>query len=141
VRRIVMTRALRFIFVVYVIALFVATHWPRLSVPGAGFRVDLVIHAGVFGLWNVLLMLTAWLGPRLSWRNLLASTLVAALASMGDEFSQSLPWFDRQFGFDDMTANLVGVFTAAIVVGWITRKAISSGKKAHLADHQTQRKA
>ena len=111
-----MTRLLRLTFVAYAIALFVATHWPRLSVPGSGFRVDLLIHAGVFGLWNVLLVQTAWLGSRRSSRNLVASGLVAALAGVGDEFSQALPIFDRTFGFDDMTANLVGVLAAGLLM-------------------------
>lgn len=118
-----MTRFLRVVFVVYAIALFIATHWPRVVVPGAGFRVDLFIHVGVFGLWNILLVLTAWMGPRWHRRNLIGSTLIAAAAGVGDEISQSMPIFDRQFGFDDMAANLVGVLAAAAAMGLFARYA------------------
>lgn len=111
-----MTKFLRLTFVVYAIALIVATHWPGASIGGPGFRIDLLIHLGVFGLWNVLLILTGWLGPRMSPRNLVASSLVAALAGVGDELSQAVPIFDRQFGFDDMTANLVGVLAAGLLM-------------------------
>lgn len=122
----------RLTFVAYAIVLFVATHWPRLAAPGSGIRVDLAIHASVFGLWNLLCMMAAWFGPRWSRRNIIGSTIAASLAGVADEISQSLPIFDRVFGFDDMTANLCGALAAGILAGFLMSK---SQKRAKTGPH------
>lgn len=58
--------ARRAAFVLYALALVTLTHWPRLAIasPGA-IRLDIFIHAGVFGLWCVLLAMCGFFGEPL----------------------------------------------------------------------------
>ena len=99
-------------FALYALALLVATHWPQLTITGPIERPDLVIHAGAFGLWTLLLVGAALFGPALSTRNILASAAVGALYAPLDELSQGLPGLNRVVALDDALANLLGVALA-----------------------------
>jgi hypothetical protein len=101
----------RLTFVVFVPTLFVATHWPKLQLPGEG-RPDLVIHVVAFGLWTALLIGGGFFGPALSWRNIVRSLPVATAYAAFDEATQAIPWIRRHAAFDDFLANLLGVLLA-----------------------------
>ena len=114
--------ARRIMFVVYAVALVVATHWPELTIAGGG-RPDLPIHAAVFGVWCALLLRTRWFGPTLSTRNIAVSTLVACAMAVLDETTQAIPAINRTFGLDDLAANGVGIVATAGIAGVLARRA------------------
>ncbi len=95
-------------------ALFVATHWPALTIPMKG-RWDLPIHASVFAGWNVLFMLLGAFGNAFSPRNIVLSSLVATAYAGLDEGLQALPFVRRTAAWDDFAANALGVWLAAII--------------------------
>ncbi len=107
-------RALRAGFVLYAVALFVATHKPGVQVNVVpGVRLDLLIHMAAFGVWTALLGVTGWLGNvgRVG-RALLLATIGIGYAVI-DESSQALPIFDRVFDPTDMVANSLGSLVAS----------------------------
>lgn len=116
---------MRAVFVMYAIALLVATHWPQLKIEGPIERPDLVIHMGAFGLWTLLLIGCAFFGRMLSARNVLISGALGAIYAPLDELSQSIPVLQRVAAVDDAIANLLGVGLAtglALVVGVMTKR-------------------
>ncbi len=99
----------------YVAALLTATHWPRLNVnPESGFRLDLFIHCGAFGLL-ALLMTGARLFDRqvLTPRNVLTSALASSAIAGFDEITQAIAIFQRVADPLDYAANLVGIALAS----------------------------
>lgn len=114
--------ARRIMFVVYAIALVVATHWPELAIAGGG-RPDLPAHAAAFGIWCALLLRTRWFGPTLSNRNIAVSTLLACAMAVLDETTQAIPAINRTFGLDDLAANGVGVVATAGIAAVLARRA------------------
>lgn len=103
----------RLSFLVYVPALFVATHWPALEVPGEG-RPDLLVHVAVFALWTSLLIGAGFFGPALSWRNILIVLPIAIAWAAFDEATQAIPFVRRHAAIDDFLANLVGILLACL---------------------------
>ncbi len=99
-------------FVLYALALLVATHWPKLSIQGPIERPDLFIHAGAFGLWTLLLVASGFFGRVLARRNILISGAIGAVYAPLDEVSQSIPILGRVAAVDDALANLLGVSLA-----------------------------
>lgn len=108
-----MNRALRACFWVFALALFIATHWPALKVEGPVERTDLWAHLAAFGLWAALLTFCGYFGPRLSTRNILRSGAVATLYACLDEGLQAIPALQRTFGWDDLAADMLGVWVCS----------------------------
>ena len=109
-------RTLRIAFVAYALVLFIATHKPRVDVNVVpGFRLDLFVHAGAFGLWTLLLAATGWLGDPRTVRGFLLLVAVAVAYAVADEASQAVPIFERVFDLRDMAANVSGALLAAVV--------------------------
>lgn len=106
-------------FGVYALALFTATHIPRLTIPLPG-RPDLFVHAAVFGAWTALLIACAFFGPALSRRNVLWCVVIATGYSALDEGLQAIPALHRTAAWDDWGANMIGVVgvgAAALLAG------------------------
>jgi len=110
------TRALRAVFWVFAVALFVATHWPALKVEGPVERTDLWAHLAAFGLWAALLAFCGYFGRPLSARNVLRSGAVATLYACLDEGLQAIPALQRTFGWDDLAADILGVWVSSGLV-------------------------
>lgn len=114
-------------FAVYALALFTATHTPRLTIPLPG-RPDLFVHAAVFGTWTGLLIACAFFGPVLSARNTLWCVLIATGYSALDEGLQAIPALHRTAAWDDWGANMIGVVgagAAALVAGVVRARAVT----------------
>ncbi|MBL8759711.1 MAG: hypothetical protein JNL50_00255 [Phycisphaerae bacterium] len=105
----------RFVFGGFAALLFVMTHWPRVAIPAEG-RWDLLVHAGVFGLWAVLLMSTAPFGPWRSPRNIARCAPIAVIYACIDEGLQAVPLVRRVAAWDDLAANIAGVLIASLIV-------------------------
>ena len=89
-------------FVLYAAALFVATHWPALVLPGVVPVSDKTIHFVAWGIWLALLS-SAWKLP-------LGLLLVTGLvSSVADEASQAIPALNRHASLMDAVANAIGI--------------------------------
>ncbi len=116
------TRAFRTAFIVYALTLVTLTHWPRLELPTDIIeRPDLVAHVGAFGLLTLLLIAASFFGPALSTRNIVRSTIVAAIYAPIDELTQSIPGVNRTTSALDMLADLAGVAIAAAAALLLSR--------------------
>ncbi|MCE7975090.1 MAG: hypothetical protein DYG92_12335 [Leptolyngbya sp. PLA1] len=111
-----MTRAARAAFSLFAMALFIATHWPALKVEGPVQRTDLWVHLGAFGLWTTLLTACGFLGRPLAPRNILLSAALATLYAGLDEGLQAIPALQRTFGWDDLAADVLGVWLASVLL-------------------------
>ena len=104
----------RAVFVVYVLLLTTATHWPALDIGrlvGGGFESpDKIIHMLAFAGLLVLLWRTRWV-PR-AWQ---AAVIVLAWAAF-DELTQALPVLNRTFSMQDLVASQLGV---VVTLAWI----------------------
>ncbi|MCC6950779.1 MAG: VanZ family protein [Phycisphaerales bacterium] len=108
-----MTRALRAVFWLFALALFAATHWPALKVEGPVERTDLWAHLAAFGLWAALLASCGYFGRPLSAPNILRSAAAATLYACFDEGLQAIPALQRTFGWDDLAADILGVWVCS----------------------------
>jgi hypothetical protein len=100
-------------FLLYTLALLVATLWPKLKVPGPE-GTDKVTHFAAFGLWTFLFVWAGWFGPPASRRNVLLSALVAPIFAGADELAQIVPALHRTCAWDDYAANLTGIATGLL---------------------------
>lgn len=115
------SRSLRaFVFGGYAGLVFVATHWPALTLPIPG-RPDLVAHLAVFGVWTALCIAAEPFGPMLSVRNILGSQFVSVVYSAVDEGLQAFAFVRRAAALDDFGANTCGV-TAATLLALVLRR-------------------
>lgn len=102
-------------FVLYTGALLVATHWPGLAIKSSFSRMDLVIHAGVFCCWTVLLGLTGWIrSPSCPKRRALVLVLIGTVFGLFDESTQ--PLFRRVFDPLDLAADSLGAFLGGVTM-------------------------
>ncbi len=108
----------RMVFVLYTIALLTATHWPGLAIESKVFsRVDLIIHAGVFFVWTVLLYNARLIAvgnstyPPCFRRRIIWTMGVAILFAVFDESTQ--PLFHRVADPLDLLADTLGILLAA----------------------------
>lgn len=118
-------RAWRAVFIFYALVLVVLTHWPRLQVNGPFQRTDLVLHAGAFALWTVLIIGCAWFGRALSLRNIAVSGLAALVCAGVDEWAQSIPALGRTAAWEDFRADgygIAGAIAAALVLRLLRRR-------------------
>jgi VanZ family protein len=116
--------ARRWCFAACALALFTATHWPKLRIEGTG-RPDIWIHFFAFSVWTGSLLAAAFFGPVLSRRNIALSVLVAVLYAAFDEVTQAIPILHRTAAFDDWLADLGGIFiaaTAAMILAAVLHK-------------------
>jgi putative peptidoglycan lipid II flippase len=98
------------LFLVYAVALIVATHWPQLRLEeGPVPRPDLFIHFGAFGTLAFLLCLTGWCGPMGGPRTIFRALLVCLPWCVIDESSQAIEGLGRVVSLDDLLANWGGV--------------------------------
>jgi VanZ family protein len=114
------SRLLLTLFWLYALAVFTATHWPKLKVPGPE-GTDKIIHMGAFGTWTVLFACCAFMGPRLSPRNVGLSGVVALAYAGFDELTQHLS-AGRTVSLADFGANATGVLIGAtlmVVAAWL----------------------
>ena len=123
----------RVVFGLYTSALLTATHWPGLVVDGPIDRTDLVIHAGVFFWWTVLLFgsgLVAMGGCGCFARRLVWTGVCGVVFAGFDELTQ--PMFSRVADPLDFLADSVGVLAAAgaIWVWWRRRGGDGNGQWA-----------
>ena len=101
-------------FLLYAVALFIATHWPSLRIESAHVpRPDLFAHVAAFGLWTLLCLACGWFGAALSRRNVLTSALLAMAYGVFDETTQGVPALNRHVSLSDAGANTLGVVAAA----------------------------
>ena len=120
-------RTARGVFVLYALALVTATHWPGLAIASpSGLRLDLLIHAGAFGTWLLLLCLCRFFGPILSPRNLVRCALLSGAYALLDELTQGIPILRRTIDPWDLGANLSGIALAAGALGLVARAARKS---------------
>jgi VanZ family protein len=111
------TRIARVAFVVYALALLVATHWPRLEVQGPVPRSDLWVHMVAFALWGALLHATGWLGKAGTMPATLRALVVTLVYATLDEASQAIPLFGRVFDVSDLVANAGGALIGSAGAG------------------------
>jgi hypothetical protein len=114
-------RARRAVFAAYALALFTATHWPRLALPMEG-RPDLWIHCGIFAAWTGLLIACGFFGRPLSGRNIALCVLAGVLYAAVDELLQAIPALHRTAAWDDWGLDVLGVCIAAALAALLSRR-------------------
>ncbi len=112
----------RILFVLYTLALVTATHWPGLAIASPSFsRLDLLIHAGVFAGWTILLTTSAFFGPPLARRNITRAIPIAFAYALLDELSQGIPILRRTVDPLDLAANAIGITLAGVAMLLVAR--------------------
>ncbi len=112
-------RRTRLLLLLYWLALAVGTHWPQLDlgidVNGGVWQLNKMVHAGAFAGLCLLLIAARPLGRRAGDAgNALAACAIAAAYSLLDESTQV--YVGRNASVADAVANLIGVFSAYLVV-------------------------
>ena len=102
------------LFALYAAALFLATHWPRLTLPMGDIpRPDLLQHLVAFGIWSALFTACGIFGRWNSPRNVTLSIVTGIAYACLDEASQAIPAIRRVFGWEDMAFNVLGILIGA----------------------------
>ena len=111
-----MDRAALIALPVYWVALFVATHYPRVRIPGEIPHSDKLIHFAAFGL----LALLYWRFMKARKRTVgwVGAAILVAYAGL-DEYLQQ--FFGRYTDVMDFVANTVGVVTVLGVIALLSR--------------------
>lgn len=117
-------------FWAYAAALFIATHWPRLEVPGPEGS-DKWVHCVVFGTWMVLATACGWFGPPLSPRNLAGSWMLSLAYAGLDEGLQAIPAVHRSCEWLDFLANAAGI---TLALCWLLPVAVAMGLSRRAAE-------
>ncbi len=116
-------------FVLYTSALLVATHWPGLAIKSSFSRMDLIIHAGVFCFWTVLLGLTGWIRtPSCPKRRALVLVMIGIVFAIFDESTQ--PLFRRVFDPLDLAADSLGAVLGGVTMLIVWTRSIRSNQDA-----------
>lgn len=97
-------------FGAYASGLFVATHWPRLSIDSPVRGIDKLIHLAVFCIWTLLLGCATRAGRR-GW-TLTTLWTISTLYAAFDEGLQAIPALGRTCSFGDLAANVAGITVA-----------------------------
>ncbi len=113
-------------FVIYALALAIATHWPRLRIESELMeRPDILIHVVAFGGWTLALNLAAWVSARAPrGRRVAACAVVAALYACLDEGTQAIPALGRTAAWDDLAADFSGVLLGSVVAYGLLRSGL-----------------
>lgn len=115
-------------FVVYALAVVIATHWPKLQIDSPYVdRPDLVIHIVVFGGWAMALLLSGLLRAADPRRRAMHAWVISAVYAAIDELTQELPGIYRTAGVDDWAANVTGITIAC--AAWLAFSRWSSRRK------------
>ena len=101
-------------FIGYAVTLFIATHWPALTLGHEAPVSDKTIHFAAFGIGTWLLSMTRW------FHSVAVLAGVAFAWSVFDELTQGLPGIRRHVGWRDIAANGAGVLVVASYV-WAWR--------------------
>ncbi len=123
-------------FVVYAVAVAVATHWPKLQIDSPYVeRPDLIIHIVVFGAWAMALLISGLVKANSPRRGAVIVWFIAAAYAGIDELTQELPGIYRTAGWDDWAANVTGITLACVVwlVGvriWLRRERVRAGSSS-----------
>lgn len=107
-------RLLQLTFALYALALFIATHWPKLAIDSPVQGTDKLIHATVFLIWTLLLAAATSTPSRRPPLHQLA--LIATLYACLDEGLQAIPALGRTCSWADLLANLTGIAIAAAII-------------------------
>ena len=123
-----LARPWRIVFIVYLVAMTVGTHWPELEIGAAGQPApDKLIHLFAFGGLAFLLWQTRWVWVRRYW--------VAGLIVIGwtliDEYTQSLPILGRTASWIDIFAGQLGVLLF-VVWAWTLGPVGGTGNRTRL---------
>lgn len=102
-------------FILYAIALTVATHWPRLTIGPEIPATDKEIHTAAFALATFLLWMTRW--QRRMWMVMLIALAWAGL----DELTQAIPIIQRTCSWLDFLADAIGVALATLAIRAVAR--------------------
>jgi hypothetical protein len=105
-----LARPWRIAFILYVVALTIGTHWPKLALAPEVPTTDKMVHMLSFGGLTYLLWRTRWV------RAYSIAMPLVLIWSLLDEFSQGIPLLNRHVAWDDATANVLGVM---IIAAWI----------------------
>ncbi len=100
-------------FWLYVLAVFLATHWPDAKIPIPIARPDIIAHMTIFGLWTALCIGCGYFGRVWSVRNIVIAGLVSLAYSGFDEGTQAFRALNRVAAWDDFLANVAGVIVVA----------------------------
>ena len=108
-------------FWAYAVLLFVATHWPKLKLPGGEVRSDLFVHFGAFGTWSFLLGASGLLGDWRSPWTLVKALVVGYLYAAFDEGLQIIPALGRTCAWDDYGADCLGITLGVLALAVVVR--------------------
>lgn len=115
----------RFLFGVYAVVLFLATHWPEARLPmGPIPRPDLLQHLVAFGVWSGLFTASGIFAQWNSRQNIVPSIFVGLAYACIDEGLQAIPAIRRVFGWEDMAFNILGIL-AGVPCTLLAAKALS----------------
>jgi len=107
-------RPWRWAFVIYLLTLTIATHWPNLRLGPEVPASDKMIHLLGFGTLALLLWQTRRIGSRwLIW-------IITVAWALLDELTQGIPALNRTVTWEDMLANTLGV-TVAVALLWASK--------------------
>jgi VanZ family protein len=115
---------LRAAFALYALALFIATHWPRLAIDSPVRGTDKVIHASVFCLWTLLLAGATSTPARRAPLGRIG--LIAGVYACIDEGLQAIPALGRTCSWADLLANFGGVGIGLVILAISRRKVASA---------------
>jgi len=102
-------------FVVYALVLFTATHKPGVDVNVVpGWRIDLLVHVGAFGLWALLLGLSGLAGRVDTAAGLGRLVAIGLAYAAFDEGTQAIPGLRRVFAVEDLVANWAGIVCGSL---------------------------
>jgi hypothetical protein len=118
-------RSWRVAFLAYVIAMEIATHWPRLDLGESG-PSDKTIHLVAFGILTALLWRAQWLVQ------LGAVVFIALIWSGYNEISQGMLPIGRTSAWQDFIANVLGVALAGAWI-WALKPVGGTGNRLRLA--------
>ncbi|MFO0961790.1 MAG: VanZ family protein [Phycisphaerales bacterium] len=104
-------RIWRIVFVLAIVVVTTATHWPKLQVGVAGHPIDKLLHATSFAGIALLLWRTRWMST------LLTVWFAVLLWCVVDELTQSIPGLGRSTDLDDWLADAIGVTLMVLVLG------------------------
>lgn len=126
------------VFMLYALALLIATHWPGVVIQGPVARTDLWIHAAAyFGLTALGLMVLGHRRGLSRARMRWCCLAFLALAAL-DELTQ--PWFGRVAAISDWLADAVGIMGACVLISAILEVARRNPRFQGIADRFRSRR-
>ncbi len=106
----------RALFAVYLTLIVVGLLWPGVQIEGPIPRPDLIMHFSIFGLLTCITWWSGITGERTRWASALRAAALSAAVGAITENLQRIEIIHRTFGWDDMTANMIGAAIGLVVV-------------------------